>query len=71
MGLMTPVDRTAEFFGFFNLSGKATSIFGPIFFSTILYRTGSAHWALTSLLLFFLLGWTLICFVHVAPAASE
>jgi UMF1 family MFS transporter len=71
MGLMTPVERTAEFFGFFNLSGKATSVFGPVFFSTILYTTGSAHWALTSLLLFFVLGWTLICFVHVAPDAGK
>jgi len=70
MGLMTPVEHTAQFFGFFNLSGKATSVFGPIFFSTILYTTGSAHWALTSLLLFFVIGWILVCFVDVAPAAS-
>ncbi|OHB75114.1 MAG: hypothetical protein A2W31_16190 [Planctomycetes bacterium RBG_16_64_10] len=65
MGLMTPVERTAEFFGFFNLSGKATSIFGPVFFSTILATTGSAHWALTSLLLFFVVGGVLVSFVQV------
>jgi UMF1 family MFS transporter len=56
MGLMTPRKHTAEFFGFFNLSGKATSVFGPFFFGTILAATGSAHLAIVSLLIFFLVG---------------
>ena len=33
MGLMTPAERSAEFFGFFNLSGRMMSPFGPIFFT--------------------------------------
>jgi UMF1 family MFS transporter len=56
MGLMTPAERAAEFFGFFNLSGRATSMFGPVFFSTILAATGRAHLALLSLLIFFVIG---------------
>ena len=43
MGLMTPESRTGEFFGFFNLSGKAFSMLGPIMFTEILKRTGSAQ----------------------------
>src|SRR5207244_3593986 len=36
MGQMTPVAHTAEFFGFFNLSSKAASVFGPVVFSEVL-----------------------------------
>jgi len=60
MGLMTPESRTGEFFGFFNLSGKAFSMFGPIMFTEILKRTESASWAILSLLVFFIVGWTII-----------
>lgn len=56
MGLMTPERHAAEFFGFFNLSGRATSVLGPVLFSTILATTGEAHLALVSLLIFFLVG---------------
>jgi len=60
MGLMTPESRTGEFFGFFNLSGKAFSMFGPIMFTEILKRTESANWAILSLLVFFIVGWAII-----------
>jgi UMF1 family MFS transporter len=56
MGLMTPADKAAEFFGFFNLSGKAISMFGPILFATIFATTGSPHLAILSLLFFFVVG---------------
>ena len=71
MGLMTPARHSAEFFGFFNLSGKATSMFGPIFFSTILYATGNANYALGSLLIFFLLGWAIIMPLDVKRGQGE
>lgn len=71
MGLMTPEDRTGEFFGFFNLSGKAVSVFGPIFFSEILARTGSAHLAIVSLLLFFVVGWLIIVPLDIARGRRE
>ena len=60
MGLMTPESRTGEFFGFFNLSGKAFSMLGPIMFTEILKRTDSANWAILSLLVFFVVGWAII-----------
>lgn len=56
MGLMTPPQRTAEFFGFFNFSGKAFSVIGPAAFGGILAYADSAHWALSSLLIFFIIG---------------
>ncbi len=71
MGLMTPKKRAAEFFGFFNLSGKATSMFGPLFFSSILAFTGSAHFALLSLLIFFVLGTLIILPLDVKRGQRE
>ena len=71
MGLMTPERHTAEFFGFFNFSGKATSVFGPIFFSTILAATGNANAALGSLLVFFILGLAIVWPVNVARGQQE
>jgi len=71
MGLMTPEARTGEFFGFFNLSGKAASVLGPIFFSEILARTGSAHLAILSLLVFFIVGWAIIVPLNIARGQRD
>ncbi len=56
MGMMTPPEKSAEFFGFFNLSGRAVSVMGPVVFSTVLVATDSPHWAILSLLSFFVIG---------------
>jgi MFS-type transporter involved in bile tolerance (Atg22 family) len=66
MGSMTPERHSAEFFGFYNLSGKATSFAGPMLFGGILVLTGSAHWAIVSLLIFFLIGGVLILPLNIA-----
>lgn len=71
MGRMTPETRAAEFMGFFNFSGKATSVLGPVLFGNILKFTGSAHWAILSLLVFFVLGTLLVLPVNVARGQRE
>jgi UMF1 family MFS transporter len=71
MGLMTPEARSAEFFGFFNLSGKAASMIGPIVFTTTFAATGSAHLAILSLLVFFLAGWAIVAPLNVARGQRE
>ncbi|HVU88663.1 MAG TPA: MFS transporter [Pirellulales bacterium] len=65
MGLMTPAKRSGEFFGFFNLSSKATSFAGPILFGSILAWTGRPHLAILSLLVFFFVGGGLASMVDV------
>jgi UMF1 family MFS transporter len=57
MGMMTPPSRTAEFFGFFNLSGRATGFLGPFLFGAIIAAGYSARLAVLSLTVFFLVGW--------------
>jgi UMF1 family MFS transporter len=71
MGQMTPKSRAGEFFGFFNLSGKATSFVGPPLFSTVLVSTDSAHLAIVSLIVFFIGGLVLVFFVNVKQGRQE
>ncbi|MGE3313493.1 MAG: MFS transporter [Planctomycetaceae bacterium] len=71
MGLMTPAEKSAEFFGFFNLSGKAVSVFGPVVFSTILAATESPHLAILSLLVFFVVGLVILLPVNVAKGQAQ
>jgi UMF1 family MFS transporter len=65
MGSMTPPSRTAEFFGFFNLSARATSMVGPILFVEVLTITGNANLAIFSLLGFILVGWLVVSFINI------
>jgi|688.fasta_scaffold00663_39 UMF1 family MFS transporter len=71
MAMMTPASRAAEFMGFFNLSGRAVSTLGPMLFATILHITGSSHYAILSLLIFFVIGWLLICFVNLEQGKKQ
>jgi MFS transporter, UMF1 family len=65
MGVMTPANRTAEFFGFYNLSSKATSFIGPFTFGLVIWLTDSARWAILSLLAQLIVGWLLVSRVDV------
>lgn len=56
MAQITPPSREAEFFGFYVLSGKFASMFGPLIFGTVSSITGSQRLAVLSLLPLFLLG---------------
>lgn len=56
MSQITPPERQSEFFGFYVLSGKFGSMFGPLVFGTISRVTASQRLAVLSLAPFFLLG---------------
>jgi len=71
MGMMTPARHTAEFFGFFNFSGKATSWLGSGLFGLIIARTGDPRKAVLGLLPLFLIGWGLTALVNVARGRAE
>jgi MFS transporter, UMF1 family len=53
MSQMTPPGRESEFFGFYVLSGKFASMFGPLVFGTVSHWTGSQRLAVLSLFPFF------------------
>lgn len=70
MATMIPADQNAQYFGFFHLSGKATSFLGTFLFGAIVATTGSSRIAIFGLLPLFLLGAVLLWKVN-AGARSD
>jgi MFS transporter, UMF1 family len=70
VGVLTPPERSGEFFGFFNVSGKAASVLGPLQFGAVFWLTGSSRAAALSLLVFFLLGGAIVAHVRIAPQSA-
>ncbi len=60
MGKLIPQGMEAEFYGFYALMGKFSSILGPFTFGVVSTVTGNQRWAILSLLLFFVAGLVLI-----------
>ena len=71
MGLMTPPKHTAEFFGFFNFSGKATSFLGTGLFALVIALTGTGRPAIFALLIFFVTGWLIVARVNIEQGRRQ
>ena len=56
LALLTPDQKMAEFFGFYSVTGKLASIFGPLIYGEVARATGDQKWAILSVLLFFMTG---------------
>lgn len=65
LSLLTPKNRQAEFFGFYTLTGRLSSIIGPILYGWIAHKTGDIRFSILSLMLFFILGWLLLQLVKL------
>jgi len=62
---MVPKRKSAEFFGFFAISNKFASIFGPLLFALVADLTGSARNSILALGIFFVIGGVLLALVNV------
>ncbi len=71
MAIMIPTDQNAQYFGLFNLSGKATSFLGTFLFGAIVAGTGSSRWAIFGLLPLFVIGALLMSKVNVLPQQEQ
>jgi len=71
MGVLTPQEHAAKFFGFFNLSGKATSFMGTFVFGLVIAWTGSSRLAVVNLLAFFIIGLVILWRVNLSPALAS
>lgn len=60
----TPKNNSAEFFGFFAVSGKFASVVGPFLYGLIILITGSLKNGIFSLIIFFIIGIILLLFVN-------
>ena len=56
LALLTPPEKMAEFFGFYSVTGRLASIFGPLVYGEISRITGDQRWAILSVVLFFVAG---------------
>ncbi len=70
-GLFTPEANSAEFFGFYAVAGKFASIFGPLIYGLIISITGSLRMGILSLILFFVTGMIILCFVDEKKGIAE
>jgi MFS transporter, UMF1 family len=65
MALLTPLEREAEFFGFYDgFCGKASAVVGTFVFGALSWLTGSQRVAVVSVGLFFVVGLTLLSSVE-------
>jgi UMF1 family MFS transporter len=55
-GKLIPVEKSAEFFGFYNVFGKFAAITGPFLMGLITRLTGDTRWGILSILVLFLAG---------------
>jgi UMF1 family MFS transporter len=55
-GAMTPRQKSAEFFGFFDVSQKFSGILGPALFGFVAQLTGSSRMSIAALIVFFIGG---------------
>ena len=70
-GAMIPEGASAEFYGFYSVFSKFSSIWGPVTFGFIKQITGSARLAIISLMIFFIVGLILLGFVDEEKAKAD
>lgn len=74
-GAMCPKARSAEFYGFYDVSSKFAGIAGPFLFGAMAMLTGSSRYSIFSLVVFFVCGALLLSRVNeqegIAVAAAE
>jgi UMF1 family MFS transporter len=70
-GTFTPDANSAEFFGFFAISGKFASVVGPLIYGILIAITGSVQSGILSVLLFFVVGTTILWTVNEKKGMEE
>ncbi len=70
-GIFTPEANSAEFFGFYAVSGKFASVFGPLIYGVLIALTGSVQSGVLSVLIFFVVGLSILCAVDEKRGMEE
>jgi UMF1 family MFS transporter len=68
---LVPPDRSATFFGFYNMVGKYATILGPVILGGVKLATGSARIGIASILVLFVAGGVLLSFVRDPAGSGE
>jgi len=70
-GILTPDANSAEFFGFFAVSGKFASVFGPLIYGILIAITRSVQSGILSVLFFFIVGMAVLWTVDERKGMEE
>jgi UMF1 family MFS transporter len=68
---LVPVARAAEFFSFYEISDKVSSLIGPLLFTVVNQLTGSVRLGLLALIVFFIAGLILLRRVDVGSGMRD
>lgn len=68
---MIPKGREAEFFSFYEVSDRATSLFGPLIFGLANQMFGSLKYGILSLIVLFVVGLGILLTVNIPRAIQE
>ena len=60
---MIPENRAAEYFGVYNMMGKAAAILGPLLMGAVAILTNNHRFAILSIIVFFIVGMVLLAYV--------
>ncbi|MCP4751246.1 MAG: MFS transporter [Proteobacteria bacterium] len=63
---LIPAEKSAQFFGFYNMLGKFAAVFGPAMMGTTTLLTGNIRYGILSILILFVLGGILLLKVDIA-----
>lgn len=69
-GKLIPFEKKTEFYGFYSLFEKTSTILGPLTFGLISWLTGNQRFAVLSIIIFFIAGLFLMRGVKENPAES-
>ena len=67
---MIPADRAAEYFGVYNMMGKAAAVLGPLMMGGVVLLTGSHRYSILSICVLFVIGFVLLAMVK-SPAHRQ
>lgn len=70
-GKMVPKDKSAEFFGFFDIFGRFAAIMGPLLYGAITGLTRQPRYGVLSLLVLFIIGGVVLFFVKPQQAGPS
>jgi len=68
---LVPRDREAEYFSFYEISGSASSLLGPLLFGLTLQFLGSYRVAILALVVFFIIGGVLLARVNMQQGVAD
>lgn len=66
---LIPADKSAEFFGFYNMLGKFAAILGPTLVGSVALWTGNPRFGILAIIPLFVVGGALLSRVKTAPVA--